>query len=91
MLLGEAGIGKTRLLIEQRSQASGSVTWLEGHCVSYGTEIVYGPFIQILRNWIGAEDGEASLAVGRSCTPSSACCRPAQIPDVLPLSRDCSR
>src|SRR6185503_5641415 len=43
VLLGEAGIGKTRLLVELRSNASGRVTWLEGHSYSYGAEIAYGP------------------------------------------------
>ena len=38
MLVGDAGIGKTRLLAELRATAAGRVTWLEGGCLSYGTE-----------------------------------------------------
>ena len=48
-LLGDAGIGKTRLLGELRRLAGERVTWLEGHCLSYGTELLYGPFIEMLR------------------------------------------
>lgn len=61
--LGEAGIGKTRLLGEVRALAADRGTWLEGHCYSYGTDLVYGPFIQMLRSWLGAEEGEPELSV----------------------------
>jgi len=84
LLLGDAGIGKTRLLIELRSLASERVTWLEGHCVSYGTEIVYGPLVQMLRDWIGAEEGEASLAVRTKLRAKIGLLPAAQIPDVFP-------
>ena len=62
-MAGDAGIGKTRLLAELRSASAGRVTWLEGGCLSYGTESPYAPFIEMLRKWIGAEEGEADLAV----------------------------
>lgn len=85
VLLGEAGLGKTRLVAEQRRRSSGAVTWLEGHCLSYGTEVIYGPFIQILRNWIGAEDGEAELSVWTKLRAKLGLLPAAQIPDVLPF------
>jgi class 3 adenylate cyclase len=84
VLLGEAGLGKTRLVAEQRKLASGRVTWLEGNCFSYGTEIVYGPFIQILRSWIGAEEGEAELSVRTKLRAKLGLLPASQIPDVLP-------
>jgi len=84
LLLGDAGVGKTRLLIELRTLASGRVTWLEGHCVSYGTEIVYGPLVQLLRDWIGAEEGEAPLAVRTKLRAKLGLLPASQIPDVLP-------
>ncbi len=85
VLLGEAGLGKTRLVAEQRRHSSGTVTWLEGHCLSYGTEVIYGPFIQILRNWIGAEDGEAELSMWTKLHAKLGLLPAAQIPDVLPF------
>ena len=84
LLLGEAGVGKTRLLIELRSLASGRAAWLEGHCVSYGTELVYGPLVQMLRDWIGAEEGEASLAVRTKLRAKLGLLPASQIPDVMP-------
>jgi class 3 adenylate cyclase len=38
-ITGEAGIGKSRLVLEFRralAQAGEAVTWLEGHCISFG-------------------------------------------------------
>ena len=38
-LMGEAGIGKSQLLLEfQRRLADEPVTWLTGGCISYGKE-----------------------------------------------------
>jgi class 3 adenylate cyclase len=63
LIVGEAGIGKTRLLAEMRSIGGGGVAWLEGHCVSYGARSPFGPFVEILRGWLGIPDGEPDLAV----------------------------
>jgi len=62
LIVGEAGIGKTRLLDEMR-RTGGRVTWLEGHCLSYGARSPFGPFVEILRSWLGIPDGEPDLAV----------------------------
>jgi class 3 adenylate cyclase len=84
LLLGEAGLGKTRLLGELSAIASDRSTWLEGHCFSYGTELVYGPFIQILRSWIGAEDGEAELAVRTKLHSKLGLLPASQLSEVMP-------
>lgn len=63
LIVGEAGIGKTRLLAEMRSIDGGRMTWLEGHCLSYGARSPFGPFVEILRGWLGITDGEPDLAV----------------------------
>jgi class 3 adenylate cyclase len=83
-LIGEAGIGKTRLLAELRGVAAGRVTWLEGHCLSYGIELLYGPFIQMLRGWIAAEEGEADLSVRTKLRAKLGLLPASQLPDVLP-------
>ena len=49
-ITGEAGIGKSRLLDELRkSLADEPVTYLEGHCLSYGGAISYMPVLEMLR------------------------------------------
>lgn len=62
-LVGEAGLGKTRMLAELRVLCGDGVTWLEGRCVSYGAGTPYGPFVELLRTWLGVEEDEAELAV----------------------------
>jgi class 3 adenylate cyclase len=62
LLVGEPGIGKTRLLAELRSLLAEQVTWLEGHCLSYGG-LPSWPFIEVLRQWLGVEIGDAEVLV----------------------------
>jgi predicted ATPase len=62
-IVGEVGLGKTRLLAEIAGLAGERVTWLEGRCLSYGGELLYWPFVEMLRNWLDVAEGEAELAV----------------------------
>ena len=62
LLVGEPGIGKTRLLAELRSLLPEETTWLEGHCLSYGG-LPSWPFIEVLRRWLGVEIGDAEVVV----------------------------
>jgi class 3 adenylate cyclase len=62
LLVGDAGLGKTRMLSELRALGP-DVTWLEGRCVSYGAGAPYGPFVELLRTWLGVDEAETELAV----------------------------
>ena len=87
-LLGDAGIGKTRLLAELRQLATERVTWLEGRCLSYGTELPYGPLVQMLRGWVGSEEGEPELSVRTKLRAKLGLLPESELPNVLPyLSR----
>src|SRR6516162_9292017 len=58
-IVGEPGIGKSRLLAEfHRRIGPGRVFWVEGRCLSYGTQIPYLLALDLLRsNWgIGEAD-----------------------------------
>lgn len=83
-LLGDSGIGKTRLLTELRAIAGERVTWLEGRCYSYGTKLLYGPFIQMLRGWAGVEEGEPELSVRTKLRAKLGLLPLAEPQDVLP-------
>src|SRR3989454_2017390 len=56
---GDAGLGKSRLLLEfQRTLAERGedVTWLEGQCISFGRSIPFLPLVEQLRKNFGIED-----------------------------------
>src|SRR5262249_1678868 len=64
-IVGEAGIGKSRLLLEFRRSLRGErFPWFEGHWLSYGSAIPYLPVIAILRRsfHIAETDSPASMA-----------------------------
>ncbi len=53
-IVGEAGIGKSRLLFELRQSLVGKrVTYVEGRCLSFGSTIPYLPVLDILRQTCG--------------------------------------
>jgi adenylate cyclase len=58
-IVGEAGIGKSRLKIEQREHLPEGIRWLEGRCQSYTQSTSYAPIIQILRVVLGLGPAEA--------------------------------
>lgn len=64
LISGEAGIGKSRLMLEFRhSIQHEDVIWIEGYCISYGEHIPYRPIIDILKHAFGVEedDDEAKI------------------------------
>jgi class 3 adenylate cyclase/tetratricopeptide (TPR) repeat protein len=55
VVVGEPGIGKTRLVRELREATNGGApAWIEGQCVSYGERIPYGLVIDLVRSFVGA-------------------------------------
>jgi class 3 adenylate cyclase/tetratricopeptide (TPR) repeat protein len=65
-ITGEAGIGKSRLVLEFRralAQAGAAVTWLEGRCLAFGQTIPFLPIVEQLRANFGIEeaDGEPEI------------------------------
>jgi tetratricopeptide (TPR) repeat protein len=63
-IVGEAGVGKSRLLYEfQASLDPSQVTWLAGHCVGYGQGTPYLPILEILRTNFQIEDGDNPLQI----------------------------
>lgn len=59
-IMGEAGVGKSRLLYEfRKAVANETVTFLEGKCLSYGRGVAYHPIIDVLKSNFGIEEGES--------------------------------
>jgi class 3 adenylate cyclase/tetratricopeptide (TPR) repeat protein len=64
LLSGEAGMGKSRLLLEfRRRLAEQPVTWLEGHCISYGKDISYLPMGEVVKRAFGVEEGDGEARI----------------------------
>jgi len=59
-IIGEAGIGKSRLVAELRAgldstrgEDNPSALWLEGRCQELGMTVSYWPFLEMLRSFLG--------------------------------------
>jgi tetratricopeptide (TPR) repeat protein len=63
-VIGEAGVGKSRLVHEFRASLAGErITWLAGHCVAYGQGTPYLPVLEILRANFDIEEGDNPLQI----------------------------
>ena len=63
-LVGEPGVGKSRLLYEFRQSLEGErVRWLEGHCVAYGQTTPYLPILGMLRANFQIEEDDNPLQI----------------------------
>jgi len=60
-VIGEAGIGKSRLVAEATAQnPPGQVTILEGRSLALGHGLSFHPFIDLLRQWAGIDEDEGT-------------------------------
>src|SRR3989454_977903 len=58
-IVGEPGVGKSRLLLEFQSTLAGRrVTYLEGRCLSFGSAIPFLPVLDIVRNACGLTEAD---------------------------------
>lgn len=71
-VLGEPGIGKSRLLAEFRAAVGAvdpSARWVEGKCLSYGQTLPYHLVLDLVRSMFGvtasADEPETRAALGR--------------------------
>jgi class 3 adenylate cyclase len=74
---GEAGVGKSRLILEWRKVCSSipgneNLAWAEGHCLSYGQDLAYHLLADLTRSLIGepasASDQHILAALEKLCT-----------------------
>ena len=65
-IVGEPGVGKSRLLYEFRqSLGERRVTYLEGRCLSYGGAIPYLPILDLLRAAYGIVEADTHAVIVR--------------------------
>ncbi len=61
-IVGEAGVGKSRLLFEFRhGLPQGQFNYLEGRCIHYGSAVPYLPIIDVLKSFFQVREGEVEI------------------------------
>jgi transcriptional regulator with AAA-type ATPase domain/tetratricopeptide (TPR) repeat protein len=64
-LVGEAGIGKSRLVFQFHQDLAGQpITYLEGHCLSYGSTVPYHPILEVLRSVCHLAESDPPAIIG---------------------------
>jgi class 3 adenylate cyclase/tetratricopeptide (TPR) repeat protein len=65
-IVGEAGVGKSRLVFEfENSLPRAECSWLDGYCRSYDGVPPYHPFLDVLRLSFGIKPGEKEGSIKR--------------------------
>jgi predicted ATPase/class 3 adenylate cyclase len=65
-IVGEAGVGKSRILLEfKNSLPLNQYAYLEGRCLHFGVPISYLPFLNILRSYFSIKVGEPEFIIKR--------------------------
>jgi class 3 adenylate cyclase/tetratricopeptide (TPR) repeat protein len=63
-IVGEPGVGKSRLLYEfRKSMERERLTWLEGRCAAHGQTTPYLPVLEILQRNFQVEEGDNPLQI----------------------------
>ena len=61
-VVGEPGIGKSRLLAEFRRRVGERSSWLEGHCLSFGQSMALHPLVDLLSRHLGIGESDSATA-----------------------------
>jgi len=63
-VVGEAGVGKSRLLLEFVNQIPfGEFSYLQGRCLHYGGSMAYLPINDILKSWFEIKEGDREYLI----------------------------
>jgi class 3 adenylate cyclase/tetratricopeptide (TPR) repeat protein len=68
-LVGEAGVGKSRLLFELKKELpKDRYTYLEGRCLHFGGSMAYLPILDILRLYFEIREGDREFIIKKKMT-----------------------
>jgi len=84
-IIGEAGLGKSRLMAEIRQHFENeNLLWLEGQTLSYGRQMSYWPFREILWRYAGVTDDDGDAAAWEKFETKIVDLFPAESGEILP-------
>jgi predicted ATPase/class 3 adenylate cyclase len=87
-IVGEAGVGKSRLLLEsRRTVEQQEYPYLEGHCLHYGSSMPYLPLLDVLRSFFDLKEGEREFVI-RKRLEEKACSLDPKLKSILPPLQD---
>jgi len=65
-VVGEAGVGKSRLIMELRNRLpEKEYNYLEGQCLQYGSSILYIPVLYILKSFFDIKDDDREYIINK--------------------------
>jgi class 3 adenylate cyclase/tetratricopeptide (TPR) repeat protein len=63
-IVGEAGVGKSRILLEFRDRLpQREITYLEGRCLHFGGSMAYLPILDILKSFFDIKEGDREYVI----------------------------
>jgi class 3 adenylate cyclase len=66
-VVGDAGVGKSRLLFEFRNQfPADEFTYFEGQCLPFGRTMAYLPILEILRSYFNIKEGDPESLIRKN-------------------------
>jgi class 3 adenylate cyclase/predicted ATPase len=68
-VVGDAGVGKSRILLEFKNQLpQNKYVYLEGRCLHFGGTMSYLPFLDILRSYFDIKEGDQQFIIKKKMT-----------------------
>lgn len=83
-IIGEAGLGKSRLVAEARQTGPDGIFWVEGRALSYTSDMSFWPARSILHGFIGVIEETLPAEVGLALHEDIARLMPEKTPEVYP-------
>ena len=66
-LVGDAGVGKSRLLLEFRDRLPrGEFAYFEGQCLTFGGAMAYLPILEIIRSYFKIKEGDPESLIKKN-------------------------
>lgn len=85
-VIGEAGIGKSRLITElKKREVMGRVTLLEGRSISIGKNLCFYPIIDLLKHWAGISENDIEALAFDKLEKAIRTIHPEEASEILPF------